>query len=329
MTPEGLVGTGIGGRTPLTGWRGVQIWVVWRIGRLLGVGVASRLGGGVGRIGRLLGVGVASRFLVVADLDACWVLARRPDWRCMADWTPVGCWRGVQIGDVWRIGCLLGGGVASRLGLYGGLDATYGLGRRPDLGCMADWTPVGGWRGVQIGDVWRIGRHLRVGAASRFEVQGGLDACLVLAWRPDWESRAEWTPVGGWGGVQIGVVGRIGRHLRAGAASRFLVVADLDACWVLARRPDSWWLLIWTPVGCRRGVQIGVVRRIGRHLRVGAASRFGLYGGLDACWVLARRPDWRCMADWTPVGGWRGVQIGVVWRIGRLLGVGVASRFGI
>ena len=107
------------------------------------------------------------------------------------------------------------------LGVYGGLDATYGLGRRPGWRCMAEWTPVGGWGGVQIWVVWRNGRLLGVSVASRF-----------------------------------GGVGRIGRHLRAGAASRFLVVADLDACWVLA----------W-------------------------------------------RPDWGCMADWTPLTGWSGVQI--------------------
>ncbi len=114
-------------------------------------------------------------------------------------------------------------------GLESGLDATYGLGRRPDCRCMADWTPVGCRRGVQIGVVWRIGRQWVVGAASRF-----------------------------------------------------LVIADLDACWVLARRPD-----------------------------------LGVYGGMDASGWLAWRPDWRCMADWTPVGGWRGVQIGGVGRIGR------------
>jgi len=83
----------------------------------------------------------------------------------------VSGWRGVQIGDVWRNGRLLGVGAASRFGLYGGLDATYGLGRRPDLG-----------------------------------VQGGMDACWVLARRPDWESRADWTPVGGWRGVQIAFI---------------------------------------------------------------------------------------------------------------------------
>ena len=47
----------------------------------------------------------------------------------------------------------------------------------------------------------------------------------------------------------------------------------------------------------------------GRHLRAGAASRFGLYGEMDATYGLGRRPDLSCMADWTPVGGWRGVQI--------------------
>ena len=63
------------------------------------------------------------------------------------------------------------------------------------------------------------------------------------------------TPLTGWGGVQIENLGRIGRHLRTG------------------RRPDSWWLLIWTPVGCRRGVQIGDVWRNGRQWVVGVASR--------------------------------------------------------
>ena len=43
MAFEVLAGTWIGGRTPIMGWRGVQIVVVWRIGRQLGVGVASRL----------------------------------------------------------------------------------------------------------------------------------------------------------------------------------------------------------------------------------------------------------------------------------------------
>ena len=139
MTPEGLAGTGIGGRTPLTGWGGVQIENLGRNGRHLRTG-------------------------------------RRPDLGCMADWTPVGCWRGVQIGVVWRIGRLFGIGAASRFGLYGGLDATYGLARRPDSWWLLIWTPVGCWRGVQIGDVWRIGRLLCVGAASRFGLYGGLDA---------------------------------------------------------------------------------------------------------------------------------------------------------
>ena len=84
----------------------------------------------------------------------------------------------------------------------------------------------------------------------------------------------------------------------------------MDATYGLGRRPDSWWLLIWTPVGCRRGVQIGVVWRIGRHLRAGAASRFELYGGLDASYGLGWRPDSWWLLIWTPVGCRRGVQIG-------------------
>ena len=80
MTPEGLVGTGIGGRTPLTGWRGVQIENLGRNGRHLRTG-------------------------------------RRPDLSCMADWTPVGGWRGVQIGNLGRIGRHLRAGAASRLGI--------------------------------------------------------------------------------------------------------------------------------------------------------------------------------------------------------------------
>ena len=96
MTPEGLAGTGIGGRTPLTGWGGVQIENLGRIGRNLRVGAASRLG-------------------VQGGMDARRKRMRRPDcvyrviwtlivnnrgvqiWGCRADWTPVGGWRGVQI----------------------------------------------------------------------------------------------------------------------------------------------------------------------------------------------------------------------------------------
>ena len=103
---------------------------------------------------------------------------------CMADWTPVGCWRGVQIVGVGRNGRLLGVGVASRLEMYGGMDASYGLVRRPGWSCIAKWTPLTGWRGVQIWVIWRNGRHLRAGAASRFLVIADLDACWVLAWRP-------------------------------------------------------------------------------------------------------------------------------------------------
>ncbi len=96
MTFEGLAGTGIGGRTPLTGWGGVQIE-------------------NLGRNGRHLRVGAASRFELYGGLDASGWLGRRPD-----------------------------------LGVHGGLDASGRLARRPDLGCMADWTPLTGWGGVQI-----------------------------------------------------------------------------------------------------------------------------------------------------------------------------------
>ena len=105
-----------------------------------------------------------------------------------------------------------------------------------EAGGSGDWwgTPLTGWGGVQIWVVWRIGRQLGVGAASRSRMERGLDAFRLLAWRPDCGCRADWTPLTGWRGVQVGDVWRIGRHLRAEAASRFLVVADLDASWVLA-----------------------------------------------------------------------------------------------
>jgi len=124
------------------------------------------------------------------------------------------------------------------------------------------------------------------------EMYGGLDASRWLARRPDWSCMADWTPVGYCGGVQIGDVWRIGRHLRVGAASRLGLYGEMDASEWLARRPD-----------------------------------LGVQGGMDASGRLGRRPDLRCRADWTPVGGWRGVQIGVVWRIGRQWAVGAASRF--
>ena len=145
------------------------------------------------------------------------------------------------------------------------MDATYGLGRRPDWGCMADWTPVGCWRGVQIVDLGRIGRHLRVGAASRLEMYGGLDATYRLGRRPDLGYMADWTPLTGWGGVQIWVVERIGRLLDAGVASGFLVAAGLDACCAPAWRPMQGWRMDWTPTVNNRGVQIENIGRNGRH----------------------------------------------------------------
>ena len=94
-------------------------------------------------------------------------------------------------------------GAASRLELYGGLDASGRLAWRPDLRCRADWTPVGGWRGVQIGNLGRIGRLLGIVVASRLEMYGGLDASRWFARRPNCVYRMIWTPVGCWRGVQI------------------------------------------------------------------------------------------------------------------------------
>ena len=60
MTFEGLAGTGIGGRTPLTGWRGVQIWG-WRADWTPVTGWGGVQIGNLGRIGRQSAVGAASR----------------------------------------------------------------------------------------------------------------------------------------------------------------------------------------------------------------------------------------------------------------------------
>ena len=127
----------------------------------------------------------------------------------------------------------MGVGAASRLGIYGGLDASGRLAWRPDLGSRADWTPVDGLRGVQIGGVGRIGRLLGVGTASRLEMYGGLDASGRLAWRPDWGCRADWTPLTGWRGVQIGNLGWIGRQWAVGAASRLGDLGRIGRQWVV------------------------------------------------------------------------------------------------
>ena len=78
MTFEGLAGTGIGGRTPLTGWGGVQVGDVWLNGRQWVVGAASRFG-------------------LYGGMDASGRLARRPDCVYRVIWTPVVNNRGVQI----------------------------------------------------------------------------------------------------------------------------------------------------------------------------------------------------------------------------------------
>ena len=60
--------------------------------------------------------------------------------------------------------------------------------------------------GVQIVDVGRNGRHVRVGVASRFEMWGGMDAMCWSERRPDCGWREKWTPCASDGGVQIGDV---------------------------------------------------------------------------------------------------------------------------
>ena len=47
------------------------------------------------------------------------------------------------------------------------MDAMCWSVRRPDLGCVAEWTLCASEGGVQIGDVDRNGRHVLERAASR------------------------------------------------------------------------------------------------------------------------------------------------------------------
>ena len=47
--------------------------------------------------------------------------------------------------------------------------------------------------------------------------------CAASVRRPDCGCGAEWTPCADVGGVQIEDVGRNGRHVRVGVASRFLM----------------------------------------------------------------------------------------------------------
>ena len=62
-------------------------------------------------------------------------------------------------------------------------------------------------------------------------------------------------------------------------------------------------------------------------MRVGVASRFEMWGGMDAmCWC-GRRPDWGCEVEWTPCADVGGVQSGDVERNGRQCGDEVAFRF--
>jgi hypothetical protein len=100
--------------------------------------------------------------------------------------------------------------------------------------------------------------------------------------RPDLRCGAEWTPRASEGGVQIGDVERNGRHVLDWAASRFEMWGGMDAmCWS-ERRPDLGCEVEWTPCVSDGGVQIWDGRRNRRHVRVGVASRLGMWGGMDA-----------------------------------------------
>ena len=87
----------------------------------------------------------------------------------------------------------------------GGMDVMSWSVWRPELGCEAEWTPLTGWRGVQIVDVGWNGRHVLVRTTSRLWMWGGMDASVVMRRRPDLGCEAEWTPCAGAGGVQINV----------------------------------------------------------------------------------------------------------------------------
>ena len=110
----------------------------------------------------------------------CWS-GRRPDLGCGAEWTPCASDGGVQIVDVERNGRHVVECAASRLLMWGGMDAMCWSGRRPELGCEAEWTPcacmcgvcaasVQRLCGVQIWDIVRIGRQEKTEVASRFRV---------------------------------------------------------------------------------------------------------------------------------------------------------------
>ena len=233
----------------------------------------------------------ASRFEMWGGMDASVVMRWRPDLGCGAEWTPCESWCGVQIGDLRRNGRHVRVGVASRLWMWGGMDAMCWSGRRPDLRFAAEWTPCADVGGVQIVDVGRNGRHVRVGVASRFEICGGMDAMSWSGRRPDCGCREEWTSCADVGGVQIGDVERNGRHVLDWAASRFEMWGGMDAmCWS-GRRPDLGCEVEWTPCVSDGGVQIVDVGQNGRHVLMRAASRFEMLGGMDAMSWSGRRPD--------------------------------------
>ena len=97
------------------------------------------------------------------------------------------------------------------------------------MGCEVKWTPCVSEGGVQIRDVGRNGRHVRVGVASRLWMLRGMDASVVMRRRPDCGCGEEWTPCAGVGGVQIVDEGRNGRHVLEWAASRSGMWGGMDA----------------------------------------------------------------------------------------------------
>ena len=66
-------------------------------------------------------------------------------------------------------------------------------------------------------------------AASRLGMLRGMDAMCWSERRPDLGCGAEWTPCADVGGVQIGNVGRNGRHVLMWAASRLWMWGGMDA----------------------------------------------------------------------------------------------------
>ena len=88
--------------------------------------------------------------------------------------------------------------------------------------------------------------------------------------------------------------------MRVGVASRLEICGGMDAMSWSGRRPDCGCREEWTPCADVGGAQIVDVWRNGRHVLMWAASRFEMWGGMDAMSWSGRRPDCGCGAEWTP-----------------------------